>query len=155
MISTATPNFSKMATESVKDKLHRQFPDTVYSDLTPPDKHPLFQYKGFHPDEVTVLPKGHVKEPGFQAFPVDVIWEQDRSIPMRDGITIYGDVFRPANEDEKVPAIIPWSPYGKVGTSTMTYDMMGPWRMAIPYQNLSGYETFEVGRTPAELQPSL
>jgi predicted acyl esterase len=129
---------------SVQEKLQQQFPDTVYTPLVHPEKHPAFLYKGFHPGQVTRLPKGHIKEPGFQAFPVEVIWEEDQAIPMRDGITIYADVFRPADEGEKVPAIIPWSPYGKVGTGVLNYSIMGPWRIGIPYQHLSGYETFEV-----------
>ncbi|KAE8363836.1 Alpha/Beta hydrolase protein [Aspergillus caelatus] len=127
----------------VEEKLQAQFPDTVYTALAPPDRHPGFNYKGFHPGRVTRLPRGHVKEPGYQAFPVDVTWEEDQAIPMRDGVKLYADIFRPANESEKVPTIIPWSPYGKVGTSTLSYDNMGPWRIGIPYQNLSGYETFE------------
>ncbi|KAB8246391.1 Alpha/Beta hydrolase protein [Aspergillus flavus] len=128
---------------SVEEKLKAQFPDTVYTALAPPDRHPGFNYKGFHPGRVTRLPRGHVKEPGYQAFPVDVTWEEDQAIPMRDGIKLYADIFRPADESERVPAIVPWSPYGKVGTSTLNYDNMGPWRIGIPYQNLSGYETFE------------
>ncbi|KAB8220024.1 Alpha/Beta hydrolase protein [Aspergillus novoparasiticus] len=127
----------------VEEKLKAQFPDTVYTALAPPDRHPGFNYKGFHPGRATRLPRGHVKEPGYQAFPVDVTWEEDQAIPMRDGVKLYADIFRPADESEKVPAIIPWSPYGKVGTSTLNYDNMGPWRIGIPYQNLSGYETFE------------
>ncbi|UDD56846.1 hypothetical protein AFCA_004368 [Aspergillus flavus] len=134
---------------SVEEKLKAQFPDTVYTALAPPDRHPGFNYKGFHPGRVTRLPRGHVKEPGYQAFPVDVTWEEDQAIPMRDGIKLYADIFRPADESERVPAIVPWSPYGKVGTSTLNYDNMGPWRIGIPYQNLSGYETFE-GPNPAE-----
>ncbi|KAB8279123.1 Alpha/Beta hydrolase protein [Aspergillus minisclerotigenes] len=128
---------------SVEEKLKAQFPDTVYTALAPPDRHPGFNYKGFHPGRVTRLPRGHVKEPGYLAFPVDVVWEEDQAIPMRDGIKLYADIFRPADESERVPAIIPWSPYGKAGTSTLNYDNMGPWRIGIPYQNLSGYETFE------------
>lgn len=127
-----------------QDSLIPQFPDMVYTPLCPPDKHPAFKYKGFHPGKIIKLEKGHVKEPGYQAFPVDVILEVDQAIQMRDGVTLYGDVFRPASEGEKVPAIIPWSPYGKSGTSVQDYNNMGPWRMGIPYQRLSGYETFEV-----------
>ncbi|KAJ5368994.1 uncharacterized protein N7496_008754 [Penicillium cataractarum] len=138
-----------MTTISVQEKLKQQFPDTVYTPVLSPDKHPAFTYNGFHPGKVEQLPRGHVKEPGFQAFPVDVTWERDMAIPMRDGITLYGDVFRPSSGDEKVPAIIPWSPYGKVGTGAQDYDRMGPWRMGIPYQQLSGYETFE-GPNPAD-----
>ena len=62
---------------------------------------------------------------------------------MRDGVTLYTDVFQPSS-GEQVPVIIPWSPYGKVGSGSQNYDRMGPWRIGIPYQRLSGYETFEV-----------
>ncbi|KAL4919707.1 Alpha/Beta hydrolase protein [Aspergillus aurantiobrunneus] len=133
---------------TVKAKLNRQFPDTVYTPLVHPDKHPHYNYTGFHPGEVKILQKGHVKEPGFQAFPTAVIWQRDNAIPMRDGVALYGDIFRPA-ADDKVPAIIAWSPYGKAGNGAQTYDVMGPYRMGIPYQSLSGYETFE-GPNPAE-----
>ncbi|KAJ5775816.1 uncharacterized protein N7511_000827 [Penicillium nucicola] len=122
--------------------------EIVWKSLPHPEQHPGFRSKGFHPGKVTSLPKGHVRQPGFQAFPVDVTWEQDCAIPMRDGIKIYADVFRPTNGG-KVPVIIPYSPYGKVDTGVTTYDNMGPYRMGIPFQRLSGYETFE-GPNPAE-----
>ena len=130
---------------TVQEKLTKTFPDLQYRPLVHPANHPVFNYHGFHPDKVQTLPKGHVKKAGYQASPLDVIWEQDRAIPMRDGVKLYADVFRPAGKEDKVPAIIPWSPYGKVDSSTQTYDIMGPWRMGIPFQALSGYETFEVG----------
>jgi uncharacterized protein len=41
-----------------------------------------------------------------------MIIERDVAIPMRDGVTLYADVFRPADEDP-VPPIIAWTPYGK------------------------------------------
>ncbi|KAL4912674.1 Alpha/Beta hydrolase protein [Aspergillus aurantiobrunneus] len=114
-----------------------QEPDTVYTALAPPDSHPGFHYAG------------HVKLPGFQAFPVDVIWERDVAITMRDGVKLYTDIFRPESAQGQVPAIIPWGPYGKVGTSTLNYDDMGPWWIGILYQHLSGYKTFERSN-PAE-----
>ncbi|KAJ5298049.1 hypothetical protein N7508_008298 [Penicillium antarcticum] len=122
--------------------------DTAWKQLPHPADHPAFSYNGFHPARVTNLPKGHVKKAGFQAFPVDVIWKQDCTITMRDGIKLYGDVFRPS-QGNKVPAILPYSPYGKVASGVQNYDRMGPFRMGIPYQRLSGYETFE-GPNPAE-----
>jgi predicted acyl esterase len=122
--------------------------DILYKPLLCPEQHPAFRYNGFHPGKVNKLSKGHVKQPGFQAFPVDVTWEQDCAISMRDGIKIYADVFRPTNGG-KVPAMILYSPYGKVDSCVTNYDNMGPYRMGIPYQRLSGYETFE-GPNPAE-----
>ncbi len=38
--------------------------------------------------------------------------ERDVAIVMRDGVTLYADVFRP-DEDVEVPAILCWGPYGK------------------------------------------
>jgi uncharacterized protein len=53
--------------------------------------------------------------PGFQPG-VSVIdgirMERDVAVKMRDGITIYTDIYRPDGA-ENVPAIIAWSPYGK------------------------------------------
>jgi predicted acyl esterase len=53
--------------------------------------------------------------PGFQpgVSVVDgVRMERDVAVKMRDGITIYTDIYRPDGA-ENVPAIIAWSPYGK------------------------------------------
>lgn len=69
---------------------------------------------------------------------------------MRDGVTIYTDIFRPANTDhEKVPALIAWSPYGKTGTGPYQYETAGPYRCGVPLESTSGYEKFE-GPDPAE-----
>jgi predicted acyl esterase len=38
--------------------------------------------------------------------------ERDVVVPMRDGIIIYTDIYRPDGATD-VPAIVPWSPYGK------------------------------------------
>lgn len=136
--------------ETMSAKYKEQFPDNVFVSIAPPEKHPLYKYGGFHPGRITTLPKGHVKESGYQAFPLDVIFEQDKAVSMRDGIKIYTDIYRPKTES-KVPAILAWSPYGKGGAdnASQNYDMMGPMRMGIPYENLSGYEKFE-GPNPAD-----
>ena len=41
-----------------------------------------------------------------------IVCERDLAVKMRDGITIYTDIYRPEGE-VNIPAIIPWSPYGK------------------------------------------
>ena len=60
----------------------------------------------------TTLKKGWQVEEGFMPIPCDIVVEKDVSVRMRDGVTLYVDVFRPATE-EKVPVLISWSPYGK------------------------------------------
>lgn len=96
------------------------FPFEVYfCDLLPPDAHPeLTHYDGFKPSK-TILQKGHVKAPGWRPLPCDMHYERDVTVTMRDGAKLYTDVFRPVT-DEKVPAILPYSPYGKSGTGDIT-----------------------------------
>src|ERR1039458_6345837 len=38
--------------------------------------------------------------------------ERDVAVKMRDGVTIYTDIYRP-NDAANIPALIAWSPYGK------------------------------------------
>lgn len=42
-----------------------------------------------------------------------IICEQDVAVPMRDGVVLYADIFRPADGSVKVPAVLAWSNYGK------------------------------------------
>lgn len=63
-----------------------------------------------------VLPKGWQKAKGRRALDQDLIFEKDVRITLRDGATIWADVFRPVlSDDQPVPALIAWSPYGKQG----------------------------------------
>ena len=45
-------------------------------------------------------------------LPCDIVWQRDVGVKMRDGVTIYADIFLPVIT-ERVPAILSWSPYGK------------------------------------------
>jgi predicted acyl esterase len=72
-----------------------------------------------NPDpSVTILPKGHKKDPESAPFQADTIFEKDVQLSLRDGVRIRADIFRPADETEKVPALVAWSPYGKTGRGT-------------------------------------
>ena len=62
----------------------------------------------------TVLPAGFETTPQFCPLPVDIVFERDTAVTLRDGTTIRVDVFRPTGTD-KVPVIVAWSPYGKSG----------------------------------------
>lgn len=82
----------------------------------------------------------------FRELPVDIIFEKDIAVTLRDGTTIYADVFRPAGTG-KVPVIIAWSPYGKSGgtapRTTHLFTMLG-----MDNGRLSGLAKFE-GPDPA------
>jgi putative CocE/NonD family hydrolase len=95
----------------------------------------------------TTLPAGHRKSPGFRALPTPITFDRDIEIPLRDGVRLRADVFRPAS-DSKVPALVAWGPYGKTGSGPFNLHMM-PGRAGVPESKLSGYESFE-GPDPAE-----
>ncbi|KIX99073.1 uncharacterized protein Z520_05534 [Fonsecaea multimorphosa CBS 102226] len=131
-------------------KSQQQFPDLEWAKLLPPGEHPNFVTYPFQPGK-TILPKGHTRFPGRRAFPVEAIFDRDVAIPMRDGIKIFADIFRPVDSDSgtKVPAIIPWSPYGKTGSGGQQYEVMAPFRVGLRLDQTSGYEKFE-GPDPAD-----
>ncbi|MGB7146207.1 MAG: hypothetical protein WBD85_21590, partial [Mycobacterium sp.] len=77
--------------------------------LEPGDRYGVLS--GFDPGTRT-LPSGFRLAPAFKALPVDIVLDKDVSVTMRDGVTTYVDILRPAGA-EKVPVIVAWSPYGK------------------------------------------
>jgi len=66
----------------------------------------------------TMLAKGYRVAEDRRAFDADTTFERDVAIPMRDGIILRADIFRPAKSkngtaEENVPVLIAWGPYGK------------------------------------------
>lgn len=75
---------------------------------------------------VHTLPQGWRREPGRRQVKEDMIWEKDVAIPMRDGIKLRADIFRPSrNKDQALPVLLPWSPYGKTGSGS-SFQNRGP-----------------------------
>jgi predicted acyl esterase len=100
---------------------------------------------GFDPGSRT-LAAGWQIAPPFRALPVDIVLEKDVAVPLRDGVTTYVDVFRPAGA-EKVPVIVAWSPYGKgQGTSPSALGVFA--MVGLDNAIVSGLEKFE-GPDPA------
>ncbi|KAL3480488.1 Alpha/Beta hydrolase protein [Aspergillus californicus] len=98
--------------------------------------------------ETIALHAGWRKDKGRKTMPVNVIWERNVPIVLRDNVTIYGDVFRPSrSEGEPVAALLPWSPFGKTGTGKQSLDRL-PWRIGVPRSATSGLEKWE-GPDPA------
>ena len=130
------------------EKIKSRFPDLNFVKPLPVDKHPRYAKYGitFTPNQHLILPKGHAKEDGRKKMLVDCVVNRDTPVPLRDGLHVYADVYRPASSDEiKVPVVICWSPYGK---SSISLDSI--WhRSGVPKDWTSGYETFE-GLDPAE-----
>ncbi|KAF5580074.1 acylase diesterase [Fusarium pseudoanthophilum] len=113
------------------------------------DHEPKNTWTDYGPPERRTIAKGWVKEEGRKAFTVDTVWEKDIRIPLRDGVELLADVFRPLTSDDKpVPAIMPWSHYGKTGTGIQQLDMF-PWRVGVPRSETSGLEKWEAP-DPAE-----
>jgi predicted acyl esterase len=77
-------------------------------------------YQGFNPRKET-LPKGWKSRDGARALSEDMIVEHDVAVKVRDGCTLYCDIYRPNDSDAKIPAIVAWSPFGKKHTGI---DMM-------------------------------
>jgi predicted acyl esterase len=93
-----------------------------------------------------VLPAGFQTNPQFQPIPVEIVFEKDVAVTLRDGATLYVDVLRPVGS-EKVPVIIAWSPYGKSGgthpKNWSLFELLG-----VDQSRLSGLGKFE-GPDPA------
>ena len=105
---------------------------------------PRARYVGFAPGK-TVLKKSTVRRQGEVELPCDIIVDRDVAVRLRDGITMYTDVFRPATE-APAPAIIGWGPYGKQLGGLWWDDLPG--RGGVQIDATSQLERFE-GPDPA------
>ncbi|KAH7134862.1 Alpha/Beta hydrolase protein [Dendryphion nanum] len=120
--------------------------DVELVDANAPGSKEAGPYSGFNPS-TTTLAKGHRRQEHLAPFQTDTVWEKDFAVPMRDGIKLRADIFRPTGS-EKVPAIIHWSPYGKDNNGVHGLHLE-PGRFGVPYDRTSSYEKFE-GLDPAE-----
>lgn len=95
---------------------------------------------------IRTLEAGFQIAPPFKPLPVDVVFDKDVPVTLRDGVTIHVDVFRPVGA-EKVPVIVAWSPYGKgQGASASVMGIFG--MVGLDNKIVSGLEKFE-GPDPA------
>lgn len=97
-------------------------------------------FAAFEPGTRT-LPTGFQVAPRFKPLPVDIVMEQDVAVTLRDGVTIYVDVLRPAGH-ERVPVLVAWSPYGKSrGNAAQYVDLLS--LLGLDLGKLSGLQKFE------------
>jgi predicted acyl esterase len=121
-----------------KDERWRE--DSLWRDTLPLDA-PIGRYPGFH-SRTEVLKAGSVQAKGGCPLTVDLICERDVAVLLRDGVTIYADVFRPAAVSHPIPAIVAWSPYGKGNGGNQSLDDF-PFRAGVPRSALSGLQMWE------------
>ncbi|CAG7564486.1 unnamed protein product [Fusarium equiseti] len=100
-------------------------------------------YVKFNPHSETLPAGWKFDHPSAKPLNCDILVEHDVAFKMRDGVTLYADIYRPPNSDESVPAIICWSPFGKKFNGLMSLELMVPWNLGIPPKTLSGLEKFE------------
>lgn len=105
---------------------------------------PRARYTGLKPG-IVVLKKGTIRREGALPLPCDIVLERDVALKMRDGTTIYTDVFRPAAKG-RFPALVAWSPYGKDLGGQWLDDLKG--RAGVPLEWVSELQKFE-GPDPA------
>ncbi len=68
-----------------------------------------------------------------------IICDQDVPCILKDGTTIYSDIYRPANAPEQIPVIICWGPFGK-----RPHEGQDGWKlMGVPPQTVSEMAKFE------------
>ncbi|EIR3895752.1 CocE/NonD family hydrolase [Enterococcus faecium] len=67
-----------------------------------------------------ILKKGEVIADGFKPLSDDIRMLKDVPVKLRDGVTIYTDIYLPITE-ETVPVLIAWSPYGKSAGTAPRY----------------------------------
>ncbi len=109
-----------------------------------PVNSPCARYTGYKPEKL-LLRKGSVRLKGYMPLPCDIILERDVPIQLRDGVTVYTDIFRP-NDELPHPAIVAMSPYGKEIGSQWLEDT--PNHAGVPMEATSGLQKFE-GPDPA------
>ena len=104
----------------------------------------------YEPNKRVNLPRGWRRE-GRLRLREAITLDKDVPVEMRDKAKLCVDILRPTSrENERLPALVAWSPYGKTGTGALltknfTY-------IAVPASHTSGLEKFEAP-DPAEWCP--
>ncbi|MEV5959880.1 CocE/NonD family hydrolase [Streptomyces sp. NPDC051987] len=87
-----------------------------------------------------LIPAGSVHAEGARPVPVDIEVFEDVAIPLRDGVTLYGDVYRPAGAGP-LPAVLIYTPYIKRGGHFNT--TLSATRFGVPAGDVSGLQPVE------------
>ena len=103
-------------------------------------EHPKFSWPELK-TETIILPKGRRKSEEYRPVICDLKYMKDTPVKMRDGITIYVDLFMPTDSDGKYPVLLVWSPFGKIEPSN-NYGLYKD-RALMKQKESTGFATFE------------
>lgn len=98
------------------------------------------KFTRFNPGTRT-LPKGFRFARRYVPLKHDLVFEKDTAVKLRDGTTIYTDIFRPPGEGP-FPVIVSWSPYGKTSGTSRVYTRLRT-LVAVDQHKLSGLMKWE------------
>ncbi len=113
--------------------------DKVYAKELIPT--PIEEYEKLPEDEKKLHKPYPFDQRTYEVMP-GVICEQDVAVPMRDGVVLYADIFRPADDTVKVPAILAWSNYGK-RPNEYRPDELKAYTPGVPAGSISNSAKFE------------
>ncbi len=119
--------------------------EVIYSPIDPVTD-PRAGYPGLK-RETLLLKKGSCRYEDSAPLPCDMILEKDVAIKLRDGATVYANIYKPVT-DEKLPVIIGWGPTGKHAARMPMPPMPGVSKKGMLFNDdesentwkLSGYE---------------
>ena len=95
---------------AVKTEMGGEVIDKLYAKELVPT--PIEEFEKLPEDEKKLRKPYPFNQRTYEAAP-GIICDQDVAVPMRDGVILYADIFRPADSTAKVPVILAWSNYGK------------------------------------------
>ena len=98
------------------------------------------RFSRFEPS-TRVLPAGFQYSKRYAPLRESLVFEKDTAVTLRDGVTIYTDIFRPVG-DGPFPVIISWSPYGKNSGPSRFYTILRTFA-AVDQRKLSGLMKWE------------
>lgn len=124
---------------AVKTEMGGEVIDKLYAKELVPT--PIEEFEKLPEDEKKLRKPYPFNQRTYEAAP-GIICDQDVAVPMRDGVILYADIFRPADSTAKVPVILAWSNYGK-RPNEYRPDELKAYTPGVPKGSISDLAKFE------------
>lgn len=124
---------------AVKTEMGGEVIDKLYAKELVPT--PIEEFEKLPEDEKKLRKPYPSNQRTYEAAP-GIIRDQDVAVPMRDGVILYADIFRPADSTAKVPVILAWSNYGK-RPNEYRPDELKAYTPGVPKGSISDLAKFE------------